>query len=147
MTRSQHPNIDASLLAAYQAALYRVDAAPTPFVLRIGERSLSLADLHALHRVTCSAYVTACNPHGMLQADAQNRRALARLERELAERGYAVYGGAGTDADGDWPGEPSLLVLGIERPDAIDLGRAYGQNAIVWCGANAVPELVLLTRR
>jgi hypothetical protein len=43
-----------------------------------------------------------------------------------------------------WKGEPSLLVLGISRQQAMDLGDRLEQNAIVWCGPDAVPELVLL---
>ena len=144
---SREPRIDAGLLAAYAAALYRVDAAPTPFVLRIGERSPELAALHVAHGVACSAFVTAWNPFGMLQPDALNRWAQARLERELGAQGYAVYGGAGLDADGSWPGEDSVLALGLSRETAAELGRAYGQNAVVWSGAGAVPELVVLRRR
>lgn len=146
MAGSRDPRSDASLLAAYEAALYRVDAAPSPFVLRIGERSAELAALHAAHGVRSSAFVTAWNPFGMLQPDALNRRAQARLEREIDEHGYAMYGGAGLDPDGSWPGEESVLVLGLSRDAAAALGRAYGQNAVVWCGAIAVPELVMLRR-
>lgn len=147
MIGSRGSTIDTGLLAAYRAALYQVDAAPTPFVLRVGERSLRLAELHAAHRVTCSAFVTAWNPFSLLQADAQNRRAQARLERELADQGYVMYGGTGKDADGGWPGEESVLVIGLPREAAIKVGRAYGQNAVVWSGATAVPELVLVMRR
>jgi hypothetical protein len=34
--------------------------------------------------------------------------------------------------------------LGISRQQAMDLGDRLEQNAIVWCGPDAVPELVLL---
>ena len=138
---------DAALAAVYRVAVYRVDAVPDSFVLRVGERSPSLAALHATHAVTCSAFLTACNPMSVLQPDARNRLAQARLERELDAHGYVRYPGAGLDPAGTWPDEASVLVLGLPRPAAMSLGRAYGQNAILWCGADAVPELVLLTRR
>jgi hypothetical protein len=35
-------------------------------------------------------------------------------------------------------------VLGMALDAAQEVGRRYGQNAIVWAGADAVPELVLL---
>jgi hypothetical protein len=146
MIEPREPRIAPGLSAAYEAALYRVDAAPHPFVLRIGERAPDLEALHAEHGVRCSAFVTAWNPFGMLQPEVLNRRAQARLERELDELGYAMYPGAGLDPDGSWPGEESVLVLGLVRDAAAALGRAYGQNAVVWCGKTAVPELVMLRR-
>ena len=46
--------------------------------------------------------------------------------------------------DGEWESEDSFLVLGISLEGAQELGAAYGQNAIVWCGEDAIPKLVLL---
>lgn len=73
-----------------------------------------------------------------------NAAAHARLGAELAAAGYRVVEGAGEDPDGRWPAEPSYLVLGMDLEAARELGRRYGQNAIVWAGADAVPELLLL---
>lgn len=36
------------------------------------------------------------------------------------------------------------LVLGLALEAAKSLGNAYEQNAVIWCGADAVPNLVLL---
>ena len=52
--------------------------------------------------------------------------------------------GIGCDPSGCWPGEASCLVLGLSIDIARALGTEFEQNAIVWCGADAVPELVLL---
>jgi hypothetical protein len=68
----------------------------------------------------------------------------ARFGAELAAAGYRVVEGAGEDPEGRWPAEPSYLVLGMALDAAQEVGRRYGQNAIVWAGADAVPELVLL---
>jgi len=40
--------------------------------------------------------------------------------------------------------EPSLLVFGLPLETAGPLGKKLDQNAIVWCGGDAVPELILL---
>jgi hypothetical protein len=45
---------------------------------------------------------------------------------------------------GNWPGERSVLVLGLELDAASALGIALRQNAIVCADADAVPQLVLL---
>jgi hypothetical protein len=35
-------------------------------------------------------------------------------------------------------------VFGINQKDAIQLGKEFGQNAIVWISENCIPELLLL---
>ena len=45
--------------------------------------------------------------------------------------GLPVLEGAGVGTGGDWPPEPSFLVLGIGAEAAVDIGRAFGQVAIV----------------
>jgi hypothetical protein len=43
-----------------------------------------------------------------------------------------------------WPGEEIFLVLGLYFEAAKALGERFGQNAIVWCGIDAVPQLIVL---
>jgi hypothetical protein len=40
--------------------------------------------------------------------------------------------GEGIGDDGTWLPEQIILVLGIERTAAVQLGRRFGQRAIVW---------------
>jgi hypothetical protein len=134
-------SIDPALVAAYLATEYRVG---TPeFGLRIGKRSEELAAEHRVRGVGASAFVTACNPFSMELTDEQNAARHRDLCAELQSRGLAFIEGIGEPV-GDWKGEPSVLILGISREQASELGRRYEQNAIVWSGADAVPELVLL---
>jgi hypothetical protein len=134
------------LLAAYAAAHYKVTGAPTPFVLRIGQRSAELASLHLASAVTSSAFLTAWNPHSVPQPENINRAAQERLQRALVAMGLTLLDGFGEDPSGAWAGEPSTLVLGISRSEAVRVGREFGQLAIVWIGESAVPELVVLPR-
>jgi len=60
------------------------------------------------------------------------------------EAGYACVPGMGRDPGGEWPSEPSVLVLGISRREAEVLGRSYDQNAIVFYEKDTAAELVLL---
>ena len=66
------------------------------------------------------------------------------LARELQERDLTYIRGVGQHPTNGWTGEQSFLVLGLSRDDARMLGARHEQNAIVWCGPDAVPELVLL---
>ena len=72
-----------------------------------------------------------------------NRRR-RKLEAELKAAGLPFLRGEGVDPSGSWPGEPSVLVLGISAEEAVRLGRAYGQNAIVVAGRDAVARLVMV---
>lgn len=135
--------IEPALLQAYRATEYRVLADP-PFVLTIGRRSEMLAALHARHGVDCSAFVTACNPGSCRLDDAHNARRHEALRAHLAAGRHPCIEGLGRHPTNDWPAETSLLVLGITRAAAQTLGEAWQQNAIVWCAADAVPQLVLL---
>jgi len=135
--------IDASTQRAYRETDYRVATEP-PFVLRIGTFSPELAALHGDYAVTASAFITACNPRSKPLDVAENARRQKELAGTLAETGWRWIDGVGCHPSNGWPGEPSYLVPGLPRESACALGRQFEQNAIVWCGADAVPELILL---
>lgn len=44
-----------------------------------------------------------------------------------------------------WPPEKSLLILEIEREEAHELGRQFGQNAIVYGKSGGTPELLMIS--
>jgi hypothetical protein len=135
--------IGAPLLHAYLRAQYAVQADP-PFVLRVGRREPALARLYGMLGARSAAYVTACNPRSRRLAGSANRRRQARLQRALERAALPFLAGIGADAAGRWPGEPSFLVFGMALGAAAALGRRFGQNAIVWCGPDAVPQLQTL---
>jgi hypothetical protein len=115
-----------------------------PTTLRVGETNAGLAALHKAFDVECSAFVTAFNPLSKdctPEFNADRQRALAR---DLKQRGLAVIDGIGKHPTNNWPGEASLLVLGLSLEAAKALGTQYGQNAIVWTANDATPQLVLL---
>ena len=118
--------------------------ADSPFSLRIGEHSDSLAAAHLHHRVECSAYITACNPFGKLLDESTNARLHASLKRELEQRHFAFFEGVGDHESRRWPGETSFLVFGLPLEEAKALGLRLDQNAIVWAGTDATPQLILL---
>lgn len=134
---------DTALIAAYLATDYVVAVSP-PFVLRVGSCSVELDRLMRLHGVDCAAFVTAWNPGSVRIAHDENRAAQERLESMLSTAGYTLIPGEGRDPAGHWPGEPSVLVLGLPRSAAVDTGRAYRQHAVLWVRCGATVELVLV---
>jgi uncharacterized protein len=129
-----------ALIESYERALYALDSGA---VLRIGVRDPDLDRLLEGRGATSAAFVTAANPRGEARPRAENEAATAALRASLALPWLA---GEGRDPEGRWSAEPSLLVLGISRPDAEALGRRLEQNAIVFVERGGAPELVLLRR-
>ena len=135
--------IDAAMVQAYRETEYRVHG-DEPFTLRIGDASPALAAAHKRHRVDCSAYITAFNPFSQALDDEANVELHAALGRELDQRSLSRKEGVGQHPSNQWPGEASFLVFGLTLEAAKTLGTRLEQNAIVWCGADAVPQLILL---
>lgn len=138
-----HSSISAATIRAYEETEYRVFG-DLPMTLRIGVRNARLADLHRAHDVDCSAFITAANPLSEQTDDANNLSHQAKLADDLNREQFEFISGTGQHPSGGWPGEPSYLVLGISLDAAKELGARHKQNAIVWCGDDAVPRLILL---
>ncbi len=132
-----------ALIQAYRETDYRVLAEPS-FVLTLGIASPELIWLYQVHKVACAAFITAFNPFSRELVLDENRRRRAGLAKELTRRSLDFVEGVGQHPSGDWPGEPSFLVLGLALEAAKSLGITYDQNAIIWCGADCVPDLILL---
>ena len=118
--------------------------APREFTLSVGQRS---AELHALYvelGLTCAGYLTAWNPFSKEASELENENAQRQLLRQLSLEGFPALNALGIDPSGDWPGEESVFVPGLSLDRAKLLGSEFGQNAIVWAGPDAVPQLVVL---
>lgn len=135
--------IDPATRRAYEETEYRVKN-EQPFVLRIGRASQELGALQLAKRVNCSAFVTACNPFGVELTDEDNASRQLELAHELKTRSLGYFEGEGKHPGNDWPGEASYLVMGLTLEATKSLGRRLDQNAVVWIGADTVPQLILL---
>lgn len=139
-----HSHIPLDLVAAYQAAEYCVNAGLATFSFHVQTHSPGLARLLQETQQHCAVFITAHNPFSEPLSKAENQAANAQLRQRLVELTSHLYPAAGTDPGGEWPPEPGYLALGVPLAAAQQLGREFRQNAIVWIGADAVPELVLL---
>lgn len=136
-------SISPLLLEAYLAAEYEVHATPA-FVLKIGCYSAELKALYDASHENSAAFITAFNPASQALSAAENMLRNAQLEQCLAVLHCNYVLGAGKCVNDAGIGELSFLVLGINQKTATELGQQFGQNAIVWCAANALPQLLLL---
>nr|WP_218959681.1 DUF3293 domain-containing protein [Cupriavidus sp. IK-TO18] len=130
-------------MQAYRETHYRV-LGGTPMTLRVDQASAPLATLHQALGVACSGFITAANPFSQRCDDNANAARQQALAQDLAQMGLRAIEAAGEHPANGWPAEPSFLVPGLSLEGARSLGGKYGQNAVVWSGADAVPRLVLL---
>ena len=131
------------LIAAYEKALYVVFGKPE-LVIRIGEPNPDLDELLEAEGAATAAFITAANPHGEATSAWKNEIANAALVDTQTKAGYRCFEGEGRDPQKRWTPERSVLVMGIPRAQAETVGRAFGQNAIVFVEKGRAPELVLL---
>lgn len=139
-----HSEIPAEKIEAYLNTEYRFGDGLDAVTLRIDRRSGELARLYATSGTACGVFATAFNPFGRVQSIEDNEAAHERLGTDLRALSARVIEGAGADPSGAWPEEKSFFALGVDLEAARNLGTRYGQDAIVWVGADTVPKLILL---
>ena len=124
---------DDALTAAYRRTRFCVDTEQVRLVIRVGEVCPALDALLRATGCRTWAYITAFNPGSVPSGKSENDARQRELEDTVRRLGHPVLYGEGIGDDGMWPPEPSMLVLGIEREAAVELGRRFDQRAIV-CG-------------
>lgn len=135
--------IDSATVQAYRETEYRVFA-EAGFTLRVGQASAELLSAHKRHKTQCSAFLTACNPFSQAFDATTNAERQAALAKELKQRSLTFESGIGQHPGNGWPGEDSFIVYGLTLEAAKALGTRIEQNAFIWSGADAVPQLILL---
>ncbi len=132
-------------LSAYLGTHFRYSAFGQEITLRVGQHSPETQLLALKLGHDCAVFITAYNPMGTAQPAADNIAANRRLADRLFGMTPHVFDGAGYDPSGNWEAELSFMAFGVDRAVAITLGAGFSQDAVVWIGADAIPEL-LLTR-
>jgi len=140
----ENSKTSAELLAAYRAAQYRVNAVPASFCILVGQLSTELLRLYAGASQSSAAFLTAFNPRSQQLSDEANSAAHKCLLKVLRALPVETIEGTGSDPQGSWPEERSVLALGLELGVAKSIGNQFNQNAIIWASADAVPRLVVL---
>lgn len=131
-----------ALISAYRETDYIVRAAPE-FVMRIDQPCAALAAYYTRRHIAAACVITACNPFSQPLPDAENLARQARLEQELQQAGWHWLPAVGRHPTNGWPPEAGCFVEGMSEEAASEWGRRHGQNAVVWCGEDAIPRLLL----
>ncbi len=129
------------LIQAFTETDYIVHNEP-PFTLHIGKPCPQLKALMAEHNALSAAFITAWNPFSQNLPAKENQARQNELKATLKRRSLVCIDGIGKHPSNNWPGEVSILVLGLDLEAAKSLARHYEQHAFVWADKTAVPELV-----
>lgn len=132
--------IPTKTLNAYNDTSYVVLVVPL-LVLTVGKQSQSLLGIHKIYNVDSSLFITSYNPKSKIKSPEINSKYLIKLEYYLKQK-YSILPGKAVDPLGEWPVEKSYLALGVSEENAGKIGRAFDQNAVVWCGNDCIPQLL-----
>ncbi len=126
---------------AYRQTHYVIVGAAVPFTLFIDQPSVELRRCYVAQGVSCSVFLTAWNPLSVMTDPRINQRAQQQLLDHLGAVGWTYLLADALDPMGHWPTESGVLVFGVDQHQAVTLGAAYQQNAVVWCDESATPTL------
>ena len=132
--------IPEELMQAYLNTTYRVDSLNVK--IRIGQIDEHLERILEVYGCSEWAFITACNPFSVLLKEDMNALRHLQLLRDVSP--YTNFEGKGVGEDPAWKPEKSLLIIGIGRESAMELGMKYGQNAIV-IGEKGMPSELMVT--
>ena len=138
------------LWEAFSKTTFRARDGDGSIDIRVGEpEPVELASLLDRKGESSWMFITGWNPDGRVREDAEggersNREANLLLREELRRRGLGkIYEGKGIpDPPSDHPPEESFLVLGATESEAVELGGAFGQAAVVVGERGHSPRLV-----
>ena len=129
---------------AYLATVYVLSPpGRDPVSVRLDDLSTELDGVLAGVGVGTWGFVTAWNPNLTVLTTAENEDRHRLLSGAVSRLGIASWPAVGLGHSGG-PTEPGLAVLGVTKAAVADLGRQFGQVAVIHGVRGAIPDLVLL---
>jgi hypothetical protein len=132
-----------SLIEAYKRTDYSALIENKTYILKIDEPNLDWIYFLKEKDQSFYFYITAWNPYSNLVSQDENRRANLELKSKLESLRLLVFDGVGKSWDSDWY-EDSFCTIGGNKDLAIQLGKDYRQNAIVYGSLTENPTLLFL---
>lgn len=127
-------SISPELWENYRRSEYRIGA-PLNLTLRVNQPAMGLPD-------GPWAFLTAWNPRSEPRTEAENRAKQLELETLLRSEGIRCIPGLGYDPLQEWADEECILALGLHREQALEVGRMFGQNAVLVGVGDGIVELL-----
>ena len=127
---------------AYRTAEYYIEDDP-PIRFEIDQPHQGLALLLMSFDVEQAVWITAYNPGSQFQSGDDNLTNQMQLLERIEAMRLNYFVGHSCDKAGEWF-EPGYLVLGMDEEIGVDLGRDFGQYAVVTIGPSGEPKLRLV---
>lgn len=131
-------NFDKNLLCAYKKTRYHVS--DLALDIKVGQIPPIPDHLFANSGLHTWAFVTAWNPWSRPLDSTQNQQ--RHLSLTKACESFTTFDAWGIPSDDNWEPEQSLLIVGISKQQALELGKRFGQHAIVF-GDKGQPATLL----
>ena len=145
MNTPQTTQLPQVLQEAYRSALYQVHTNDGAIhTLKVSQHCEWLALQLKAKAAQGACFLTACNPWGELLSAADNATRMSALRQSLNVQGLHYNNGSGEDPNGQWPGEDSVLIWNMDATAALQWGQQWEQNAVLWSGADGIPQLLWL---
>lgn len=135
-------NIDQRLREAYLATIYEVKH--LGLHLQIGVENWDLEEFLIDNNAFSWAFISAWNPFSKLLSTAENEIRHSKLVDFTKKKQWVFAEGFGVPQNKSWQAEKSLFILDISRNEAIELGKKFDQNAIVFGRLGKAPQLFFL---
>jgi len=134
--------ISKELLKAYKATDFIFYPDNSISIIKVGKTNKVLDKILRKHKATEAAFITPWNPKSKNLSYKQNQKRMKQIIKLLEKKNQTFIFAVGRSPDGKYY-EDSLLVLNIKSADAMELGRKFGQNAIVTHKIRKRSKLVL----
>ena len=126
----------------YENALYRIPNLPD-VLIQPGSKSPSIDQLFDEYKVECAAIITPYNPKSMQLCGVENEERMHKFKKQLSKLALPYFDTISSDKQGGWL-EAGTLVMGIDLKSSKQLGREYGQNAIIYLESKCAPKVIWL---
>lgn len=89
------------------------------------------------------AFITAWNPFSAQQLSlVENRKAHQYLIKVLNTNHLTFLPALAIDPTETWPTEEGVFLFDVSLKEMIELGRQFGQNAVLYGAAHGIPEIL-----
>jgi hypothetical protein len=131
------------LLTSYRNTDFVIYVPDGELVMRCEQESDAIDELVRTFGKTNCAFITAQNPGSIKLGVSENAQRHQELLHEVIRIGYPHFPGRGVGRASSWHPEESVFIVGIPKGEARELGRAFGQIAIVVKELGCRAELIL----
>ncbi len=116
----------------YRQAIYVVVWQRREIIFRIGENNSEINDLLKQEEARSFAFITAHNPFSKQLSNIENITRQEQLIKLLQNERLDYLIGFSTNEEKTWEQEESLFIFDITKEKALEIGKLFEQNAILF---------------